>query len=644
MPNAFAYLVLLSFPLVAVLLFRLLPLQRALIWTLLSGHLLLPSSTFIKIPMLPQIDRALVPAVSALVLCLLLAPRMTPARDLSARTGRQVTLALVGLVFLTPFLTVLQNTEPMIDGRAFLPGLQLYDAFSMLSSIFVNLIPLWLGLRYLNTREGHKALLEAIVISGVLYTFPALLEIRISPQLHSWIYGFFPHDFIQHIRDGGFRPVVLLNHGLMVGIYFCMAIISSAVLYREARREGHKAWPWLLSLIWLVGVLYLSKSLGALVLAVIFGATVLLFGRRVQMIVALAVAIIVMFYPMLRGAGWIPVETVYNAALSISEDRAASLKFRLDNEDALLAHANEKPLFGWGSWGRNQLFDPDTGGMISTTDGVWIIFIGVFGWIGYIGRFGLLTMPILSYFLRQRTFGPSLITPGMIMVLSALLVDLLPNAGLVNYVWLMAGAVTGYVLWRDPRDSGAVPGDPAAAAASARATWLMAEETVVTSRQSRSERPAGVRDDGSPADRAPHARLAGDCHSERDRIGDRASHAGPRRHRARADDPGCPCRCTHGLPPRRPAAPASVQPIGTPDQPRRPRHWPAQSDAPEDHPRRARGRPAPPDRSPGDGRILRLGGGCAGCPLHPGRRDPARPAVAAPDHAPKTTARPRSAT
>ena len=83
---------------------------------------------------------------------------------------------LWGLVFLTPFLTVLQNTEPMIDGRAFLPGLQLYDGFSMLSSIFVNLIPLWLGLRYLNTREGHKALLEAIVISGVLYTFPALLE------------------------------------------------------------------------------------------------------------------------------------------------------------------------------------------------------------------------------------------------------------------------------------------------------------------------------------------------------------------------------------------------------------------------------------------------------------------------------------
>lgn len=489
MPNAFAYLVLLSFPLVAVVLFRVLPLQRALIWTIISGHLLLPSSTSIKIPMLPALDRALVPAVSALVLCALMAPKMRVSPDLTARTGRQVVFLLLALVLLTPFLTVLQNTDPMVDGRLFLPGLRLYDGFSMISQIVVNLIPLWLGVRYLNTREGHRALLEAIVISGVVYTFPALLEIRISPQLHNWIYGFFPHDFVQHIRDGGFRPVVLLNHGLMVGIYFCMAVISAAVLYREARREGRSAWRWMVALLWLTGVLYLSKSLGALVLAVLFALAVLLFGRRLQMGIALAVAVIVMFYPMLRGAGWIPVDAVYEAALSISEDRAASLKFRLDNEDALLTHANEKPLAGWGSWGRNQLYDPLTGEMISTTDGIWIIFIGMFGWVGYIGRFGLLTVPTLFFALRQRSFGPSLITPGLIMVLSADLVDLLPNAGLVNYVWLMAGAVTGYVLWRDPREDGeAAAAQPGAFAAplDARAGWLM-PDAPAAGRQKRSE-------------------------------------------------------------------------------------------------------------------------------------------------------------
>ncbi|HLQ19894.1 MAG TPA: hypothetical protein VK146_13035 [Tabrizicola sp.] len=490
MPNPFAYLVLLSFPLVGVVLFRVLPLQRALIWTLLSGHLLLPSSTYIKIPMLPQIDRSLVAAVTALLLCLLLAPKTAPAQDIAAKSGRQAIRALVTLVLLTPIVTVLQNTEPFIEGRAFVPGLQLYDAFSMISQNVVTLIPLWLGLRYLNTRDGHKALLEALVISAFVYTFPALVEIRLSPQLHVWVYGFFPHDFLQHMRAGGFRPLVFLNHGLMLGIYFCIAIIAAAVLYREARRESRKAWPWMAALIWLTFVLYQSKSLGAFVLAILFALLVLLVGRRLQIVMAVGIGFIVMLYPMLRGAGLIPVDEVYNLALSISEDRAASLKFRLDNEDALLHHANAKPLAGWGSWGRNQLYDPATGGMISTTDGSWIIFIGMYGWIGYIGWFGLLTAPILFFALRNRALGPSLVTPGLLMVLSALLIDLVPNAFLENYVWLIAGAVTGFVLWRDPRDVTAMAGvggviSSAPVTASPRAAWLMADQPVAAPRTRR---------------------------------------------------------------------------------------------------------------------------------------------------------------
>lgn len=496
MPNAFAFLVLFSFPLFAVVLFRLLPVPRALIWTIISGHLLLPSSTYFKIPMVPQIDRALVPALSALILCAIMAPKMRPSPDLTARTGRQVIIILLAMVLITPLLTVLTNSEPLINGRSFLPGLRLYDYFSMISQIVVNIIPIWLGLRYLNTHDAHKALLEAFVISGFIYTFPALLEIRISPQLHNWIYGFFPHDFIQSIRDGGFRPVVLLNHGLMVGIYFCISIISAAVLFREARREGRPAWHWLAAAIWLTGVLYLSKSFGAFGLAIIFAMIVLFFGSRLQVAVAVVVGFVVMFYPMLRGAGWIPVDAAYEFALSINPDRAASLRFRTNNEDELLAHANLKPLAGWGSWGRNQLYDPEDGRMVSTTDGIWIIFIGMFGWIGYIGRFGLLTVPILFFALRQSRFGPSLITPGLIVVLSATLVDLLPNAGLVNYIWLMAGAVAGYVLWRDPRDSGEesqAGTNGRSLPIPARAGWLMAEQTAVAGRQKRSEARGRVR-------------------------------------------------------------------------------------------------------------------------------------------------------
>lgn len=496
MPNIFAYLVLLGSPIAAVLLFRFLSLERALVWTVIGGHLILPSSTFIKFPMIPAIDRTLVVSLSALAMCTLLAPRMTLSLDGFSRTGRQAIFILMGLVLVTPILTVLYNTEPIIDGRVFIQGLRLYDGWSLISGTIFSMIPLWLGLRFLNTPTGHRAILEIIAIGGLAYTAPALIEVRLSPQLHTWVYGFFPSDFIQHIRAGGFRPTVFLNHGLMLGIYFCMAIIAAATLYREARREGQKSFGWLAATIWLTIVLYMSKSLGALALALIFATLVVFVGRRLQMAIGVAVAAIVILYPMLRGAGWIPVDAVHDIAAMVSEERAASLKFRLDNEDVLLDKANLKPVAGWGSWGRNSIYDPETGEMTSITDGIWLIFIGIYGWLGYIGRFGLLTLPILLYALRGTSLGPSYITPGLVMLLAALLIDLLPNAGLVNYVWLIAGAIAGIAVWRPAgaatagiAENGAEPdGAALAMSGAARAGWLIAEETPPgQGRQKRSE-------------------------------------------------------------------------------------------------------------------------------------------------------------
>ncbi|MFN3578079.1 MAG: hypothetical protein ACK4TJ_14005, partial [Tabrizicola sp.] len=299
-----------------------------------------------------------------------------------------------------------------------------------------------------------------------------------------------------HIRAGGFRPVVFLNHGLMVGIFFCLSIISTAILFKEARREGRMAFPWLAAMVWLFLVLYLSKSLGALIIALPSALIVLLLGARVQVAFSVVIAFVVMFYPMFRGAGWIPVNAIHELALSIDEDRAASLKFRLDNEDVLLTKANQKPLAGWGSWGRNSIFDPETGEMTSITDGIWLIFIGVYGWLGYIGRFGLLTVPILLYALRQRTYGPSLITPGLTVLLAAMLIDLLPNAGLVNYVWLSAGAVAGLVVLRTAGDAAdrSDQGAASPAVAETRASWLMAEDTAPPpGRRRRSEQRDALR-------------------------------------------------------------------------------------------------------------------------------------------------------
>lgn len=492
MPNGFAYLMLFAWPLVALVLFRTLPIHKALIWTMLGGYLVLPSATGVKLPMIPALDKHSIPALSALVFCQLYAPRprTTPGQPRTSpwTKERAVVTGLLVLLVGAAFLTVLMNSEPIFFGPRFIPGLRLYDAFSMLSGAAISILPFLLAWRYLNTPEAHREILRAFALGGLAYSLPAMIEVRLSPQLHTWVYGFFPHDFIQHIRAGGFRPVVFLNHGLMVGIFFCLSILAALALWREARREGRPATGWFCTALWLTITLVMVKSVGALTISLMLGLIAGFAGRRMQIAVTAIVAAVVLLYPILRGAGFIPVDGVYNIALSVSEERAQSLKFRLDNEDELLARANEKPISGWGGWGRNHIYATDTGQMTSVTDGIWIILIGTYGWPGYIAHFGLLTLPILFYARRSRYFGPSLITPGLILLLSAMLIDLLPNAGLVPYVWMVAGALTGFVLQParadDETTSEAIRG---AHPAKATSTWLMQETGPVSGR-----RPRGV--------------------------------------------------------------------------------------------------------------------------------------------------------
>ena len=83
-----------------------------------------------------------------------------------------------------------------------------------------------------------------------------------------------------------------------------------------------------------------------------------------------------------------------DAANSISEERAESLRVRFDNEQQLLERASQRFLFGWGRWGRSRIYD-EYGKDISLTDGRWVITLGQFGVLGFLAEFGLLAFTVL---------------------------------------------------------------------------------------------------------------------------------------------------------------------------------------------------------------------------------------------------------
>jgi hypothetical protein len=192
-------------------------------------------------------------------------------------------------------------------------------------------------------------------------------------------------------------------------------------------------------------VLVLCKSLGSVIYALALLPVVLLLGPKMQIRIALAFAALAILYPLLRGAGLVPVEAILDQARAISEARAQSLGFRFQNEELLLERAGEKPLFGWGGWGRNKVFNPEID-REAVADGRWVIVIGIYGWLGYIVEFGLLGLPLLLLARRMGGAGARLSPHAgpLALILGINMIDLLPNATLIPFTWLLAGALLGH--------------------------------------------------------------------------------------------------------------------------------------------------------------------------------------------------------
>jgi hypothetical protein len=477
MPNAFAYLVFFSWPLVAVLLFAAQPPARALAAAIIAGYLLLPERVAVDFPMIPTINKVMMINLTAALVSVLALRRQRQVAG--ARTdlpplglSKWLFGALLALTLATPFATVLTNGEPVIAGPRYIPGMSLYDSVSRMMSTAIGVVPFVLGMWLLRTVDAQMELLRVLVIAACAYACLALFEVRMSPQLSNWIYGFFPHSFLQHMRGGGFRPVVFLHHGLWLGIFLCMAVLAACTLWRQALRDQAQATPWLAATLWLALTLVLSRNLGATALMLLFAPVILFTPLRMQVLIAAIFAFTVLTFPMLRGAGLVPMGAIHSLAQSVNENRAGSLKYRFDNEDMLLSRANEKPLAGWGSWGRNRVYDPETGRDLSVTDGIWVITIGSFGWFGYLAQFGLLTLPLFVLAQRRaRGFAPA--TAGLSLVTSTALIDLIPNATLTPLTWLAAGALSGLAA----QAARSVPTDAARSASSGNPKWALVGST-----------------------------------------------------------------------------------------------------------------------------------------------------------------------
>jgi len=431
MGNSFSYLVLLGWPIVSVVLFsKLSPLQAAF-WTIVGGALLLPVNVSLDMPGFPSFDKVAVSSVSAM-----LAAKFVGRRKINWIPKSGLERWFIIALILSPIITALANGEVVFRGDIRLNGLTLYHGLSDALSMYFFVVPFILFRQLVNTHDDVIGLLKLIIIAGLLYSVPILIEIRLSPQLHTWIYGFFPHQFIQQMRFGGFRPVVFLGHGLVVSMFVVVVLGAATLLWKSNVRVVRYAPSKVV--IYFTLILLLCKSVGPGFLGLVFVIAVGWLPLFLLSRLSAVTACVVIGYPLLCLYGLFPHEVLVEFVDQFDRSKSGSLGFRFYHEAQLLDLAVQKPFFGWGGWGRNRLVD-------SITDGYWIIVMGKYGVFGFVGIFGLLGYSVLKG-LKGVSYTTDLkekrVLLGLALLVTLIMVDQIPNSSLSrSWMLFLVGAL-----------------------------------------------------------------------------------------------------------------------------------------------------------------------------------------------------------
>lgn len=441
--NIFGTIVLLSYPLVTLFFYKKLEYPRALILTVVCGVMFLPQWSLFSVGPI-NYDKTFV-----IVLAMLVGRTQDTTETYSNAKLDVLDLPAILLCFVVPAMSSLLN------------GLGAYDAlYSVINSVISWFVFYWFGRKYLYNPDNVLFFGEVLVYGGLVYSLLCLFEIRMSPQLSNIFYGFFPHSFAQHVRAGGYRPIVFMQHGLMVSLWMANASIMAFAFWCFGHRLQLLKVSLLFVFLYLSVVTVLTKSLGSTLLLGLGVLLVSLFRFSKTLFPLKLIILAIPVYLYLRLSGIVDSRTVYQLVADYFEpERVESLMFRLSMEDVMLNAIRRQPLFGWGWVNRGFTYDEFSVFGMLVVDSYFII-ISLTNGISrlFLAFLSLLLGPLLMIkqykerFMNkdyQHAAFPIAAVFGIMLVLFA--VDSLLNS-MINVVYLvLTGTLVGYHLYHKNR-------------------------------------------------------------------------------------------------------------------------------------------------------------------------------------------------
>lgn len=411
---------------VILLIFTLLPTRRAVVAAFIAGWCFLPMYGY-GIAGLPDYNKQ-----NATCFGILLATILFDGSRLTRFRPRLLDIPML-LWCVCPFISNTLGEFGPYEGMS-----------TTVRHIFQWGVPYFIGRMYFTDLRSMRELAIGLFIGGLVYVPLCLFEIKMSPQLHKLVYGFFQDDWVMTLRGGGWRPTVFMQHGLAVGMFMCMSALVGVWMWRAKSVKTVLGMPVLILAPILLATAVLCKSTGAIALmamglGVLWGTTFL----KTRWAVRLLIAIPVLYIASRTVGGWDGSELLDLAKL-VSDERSGSLNWRLRSENDCWHLVQPRVLFGFGRFvfAGTRIEGSST---TITPDGLWLIALVSNGLFGLTMLFSALLLPVVSFARRIKPIHwahPAVAPAGALAVIVVLYtIDNLFNAMINPIFTLVAGGL-----------------------------------------------------------------------------------------------------------------------------------------------------------------------------------------------------------
>jgi len=453
-PNLLATLSLALYPLFILGMFLKYRPAIAVLWSLVIAELLLPS--LYALPISPKwLDKTTIPTLAIGLLSVLWAPgqlrRAKPFRGVEA-------IFLLGL--LAYVMAYLTNKDALKYGPTIIPAQTAKDLVTDVIKFFLDpWLAFLVGRAFFKTSRDLRDLCRILMISFLPFSLLILFEVRMSPNLGFWIYGFASSFFGMTYRWGGYRPMVFFKDGLPLSAYVVICVLTATAMARAKMRVNNI--PMKAVCLYTLFILVACKSTGAIGYGLLMAPAIYFLSPKTVCRLAAGIAVFFLIYPAIRYTNLFAMKDVAGLFTGLSADRADSLMYRFNMEDGLIDHARAHShlLWGWGDWGRNLIYDTFQGKQISIPDGRVIIAITSHGFVGFYSYFIPFVYTIVrsgKYIRRVRSKVDRTLLCALALNCAVALFDLIVNSYFTPLHLLLLGA-----LWSLPS---AISAEEAAAA------------------------------------------------------------------------------------------------------------------------------------------------------------------------------------